>query len=404
MTRVSGLLRPGPRDHLLTEELVRLLESVDPALIVTIRLDGAEGPRRLAQHLATAIERRLRGFGTGAGSASDQAELVNRLIDQHDADAVLVTPPEVWTGLRAVPTGLSSTPAPVPLPATPLAASDVLVNAHGQPNIGSELRAELASADHVDLICAFVIWSGVVQLRDALRGVVERGGLVRVITTTYMGATQRKAVDELVRLGADVKVAFDARTTKLHAKAWLLERGSGLTTAFIGSSNLSPVVLAAEIPLLAHARYSRDEILAAYAVGTPERPPQVREGVKHVADAKTDLFFVTLNKSDRDYSPTTMYRDYAISRELFHWESQATQSPNMPGIRRYVEHERRGHTIMLFVRARKRGPDGTTPPYYCLGPARYVQSSGDRPVSFTWRLETAMPEELFEVARTVAAA
>ena len=66
---------------------------------------------------------------------------------------------------------------------------------------------------------------------------------MRVITTTYMGATQRRAVDELVRLGAEVRVAFDARMTKLHAKAWLLERESGLRTAFIGSSNLSHTAL-----------------------------------------------------------------------------------------------------------------------------------------------------------------
>jgi len=201
---VSGLLRPGPRDHLLTEELVRLLEDVDPTLIDTIRLDGVEGPRRLAQHLATAIERKLAGLGHNADAAKQQAELVNRLIDRHDEDAVVVTPPEVWTGLRVAPTGLSNISVPIPLPATPLAASDLLVNADGQPNIGSELRAELASAEHVDLICAFVIWSGVVQLRDALRGVIDRGGRVRVITTTYMGATQRKAVDELVRVGAEV--------------------------------------------------------------------------------------------------------------------------------------------------------------------------------------------------------
>ena len=130
-----------------------------------------------------------------------------------------------------------------PLPATPFSQSDLLVNAEGQPNIGSELRAELASADSVDLICAFVIWSGVRHLRDALGDVVRRGGRIRVITTTYMGATEKRAVDELVALGAEVRVAFDARTTKLHAKAWLLERASGLTTAFVGSSNLSHTAL-----------------------------------------------------------------------------------------------------------------------------------------------------------------
>ena len=125
----------------------------------------------------------------------------------------------------------------------PLSTSDLLANAEGQPNIGSELRLELESADSVDLLCAFVIWSGVVRLREPIEGLIARGGRIRVITTTYMGVTQRRAVDELVALGADVRVAFDARTTKLHAKAWLLERDSGLTTAFIGSSNLSHTAL-----------------------------------------------------------------------------------------------------------------------------------------------------------------
>ena len=142
--------------------------------------------------------------------------------------------------------GLSPLGDPVPLaarPATPFSQSDLLVNAEGQPNIGSELRAELASADSVDLLCAFVIWSGVRHLRDALAEVKQRGGRVRVITTTYMGATEKRAVDELFGLGAEVRVALDARTTKLHAKAWLLERESGLTTAFVGSSNLSHTAL-----------------------------------------------------------------------------------------------------------------------------------------------------------------
>ena len=130
-----------------------------------------------------------------------------------------------------------------PKPATPLGQSDLLVNAEGQPNIGSELKAELATADRVDLICAFVIWSGVRQLRDALEAVIKRGGQVRVITTTYMGATEKRAVDELHKLGAEIRVALDARTTKLHAKAWLLERTSGLNTAYVGSSNLSHTAL-----------------------------------------------------------------------------------------------------------------------------------------------------------------
>lgn len=1032
-------LQPGPRDHVVTRALAELLSGIDSSLVDRAPLDAAEGPRRLARHLARVIERELAALGDDSDVAARQSQRINALLEA-SVDESIVIPPEVWTGLRAAPTRLGHQPPAISLPATPLATSDLLVNGEGQPNIGSELRAELASAGNVDVILAFVIWSGVVQLREALRGVVDRGGALRVITTTYMGATQRRALDELVGLGAEVRVAFDARTTKLHAKAWLLERGAGLTTAFIGSSNLShtalfdglewnvrlsaadaphvidrvrlmfashwasehfepydperdgerleqalgshrdrelgspvsfagldvrpyphqerildrlqvererherhrnlvvaatgtgktvvaaldyrslcerhgrplsllfvahreqileqsrttfrhvlrdgsfgeihgggisstgshvfamvqslsaelieriprdayevvivdefhhavapsyrrllehlqpvelvgltatpermddqdvsewfegriafemrlweaidegflvpfqyfgvadgtdltglewrrggydlsqldgvltgndarvgillsamqrvlpapkamralgfcvsvahahymarrfderglasvaidgstpeserksalrrlaagelqcvfsvdvlgegvdiPVVdtilllrptdsatvfaqqlgrglrrahgkahltvldligqqrrefrfdcrlaaivdtrrgpvreqvergfpflpsgchleldrqteefvldnlratarlgqwrtlvedlkgcgdvdldeflrrtdrqpadlyrgtdrswtrlrrdagffvptasaadeerkllrsvgrtlhvddrervafyrsvladakppvleelnerqqrlllmlhfdlwgvtkrfddlaaglaalwphaavrgelgtllfaldrrsesmsrpssIAPEIPLMTHATYSRDEILAAYRLGTPDRPPQVREGVKHVADARTDLFFVTLHKSERQYSPTTMYRDYALSRSLFHWESQATQSANSPSIRRYEEHVQRDHKIMLFVRERKQAPTGATAAYVCLGPAIYVSSSGDRPVSFTWRLESQMPEELFEMARSVAAA
>ena len=158
------------------------------------------------------------------------------------ADERIALPPRVLTAIRA-PTALGGLSAMPELPKTPLGQSDLLVNMTGQPNIGSELRAELATATHVDLICAFVIMSGVAHLREPIRELIDRGGRLRVITTTYMGATKREAVDALVELGAEVKVALDGQTTKLHAKAWLLERPAGMTTAFIGSSNLSHTAL-----------------------------------------------------------------------------------------------------------------------------------------------------------------
>jgi hypothetical protein len=156
-----------------------------------------------------------------------------------------------------------------------------------------------------------------------------------------------------------------------------------------------PARLRAEIPLHVHARYTRDEILGAYGEGSPARPPVFREGVRYIESAATDVLLVTLKKADRDYSPTTMYRDYAISPTLFHWESQSTQGASSPTIRRYEEHARLEHTIALFVRDRRTLESGVVSPYVFLGPARFVSSTGDRPVAFTWRLETPMPEELF---------
>lgn len=241
-------LDPGPRDHLITRWLEGVLSELDDELVKARGLDPAEAPERLARHAAAVIRRALAGLGEHSEEADTrlQAELINELLrraaDGDDERDEIAIPPRVLEGIRdRSPLGdVVELPR---APATPFSQSDLLVNAEGQPNIGSELKAELATADSVDLICAFVIWSGVRHVREDLRRVIERGGRVRVITTTYMGATEKDAVDELVRLGAQVRVAFDARTTKLHAKAWLLERSSGLTTAFVGSSNLSHTAL-----------------------------------------------------------------------------------------------------------------------------------------------------------------
>lgn len=233
---MNDFIKPGPRDHLLTERLAAALAALPPEVIKQQPLDAAEAPDRLARHLADALLPVLMNMSL----SDEQAALINLLVANANGDRgdAIVQPPMVLNDVLR-----DAAASPAIRPATAFAVSDLLVNGEGQPNIGSELRAELASAERVDLICAFVIWSGVIAVRDPLRKLIERGGRVRVITTTYMGATQRRAVDELVRIGAEVRVAFDARSTKLHAKSWLMERSSGLTTAFIGSSNLSQTAL-----------------------------------------------------------------------------------------------------------------------------------------------------------------
>jgi superfamily II DNA or RNA helicase/HKD family nuclease len=125
-------------------------------------------------------------------------------------------------------------------PTTPLADSALLTNAKGEPGLGAELRAELASADSVDLLCAFIRWHGLRVLEDQLAGLHERGVQLRVLTTTYVGATERRAIDALVRrFGAEVRINYETQSTRLHAKAWLFRRNSGFDTAYVGSSNLS---------------------------------------------------------------------------------------------------------------------------------------------------------------------
>jgi len=164
------------------------------------------------------------------------------------------------------------------------------------------------------------------------------------------------------------------------------------------SSLPKPTALPRDIPLLVHERYSRDEILAAVGQSRVQKQSQLREGVRFIEDYGIDLFFVTLNKAEREFSPTTMYQDYAISPTLFHWESQSTTGEESPTGYRYIHHEALGTKVLLFARKDKRSRLGTEP-YLFLGLASYVRHSGSRPMAITWELQTPIPPEFFEVAK-----
>ena len=156
-------------------------------------------------------------------------------------------------------------------------------------------------------------------------------------------------------------------------------------------------------PLQVHARYTRDEALLALGDGTFEKPPTSREGVRWLSDIRTDVLFVTLRKSERRYSPSTRYRDYALSPRLFHWESQSTTSADSPTGRRYRQQHQDGTNVLLFVRESPTLANGAGAPFTLLGPATFVEARGERPIQITWRLREPMPESLLEVARLVAA-
>lgn len=159
-----------------------------------------------------------------------------------------------------------------------------------------------------------------------------------------------------------------------------------------------------DVPLALHATYSREEILAALGwVSEKRTPATMREGVAWCPDVNADAFLITLKKTDTDYSPTTMYRDFALSQDLFHWESQSTTSAASPTGQRYIHHRERGSHILLFVRETKKSAFGDGAPYIFLGPADYVSHEGDRPMAITWRLRRGMPTEVYLGARAAVA-
>lgn len=157
-----------------------------------------------------------------------------------------------------------------------------------------------------------------------------------------------------------------------------------------------------DVPLVLHAHYSRDEVLAAFGLGTEERPRELREGVVFDKATRTDLFLFTRKKSESDYSPKTMYQDHAISPELVHWESQHQTRADSETGRRYRDHAAQGSTVLLFFRETKKTADGIAEPFTFLGPADYVTHEGERPMRITWRLRTPMPSAFFDAVRVAA--
>ena len=156
-------------------------------------------------------------------------------------------------------------------------------------------------------------------------------------------------------------------------------------------------------PLAIHAAYTRDEILVALGHWSFNSRPSQREGVLHLRDRKLDVFFVTLQKTEDEYSPTTMYEDYLISHDLFHWQSQSNTSAQSSTGRRYIQHREQGYTPLLFVRETKTLLSGLAAPYHFLGPCSYVSHSGSRPISITWKLQHSVPARLFRsMARQIA--
>jgi superfamily II DNA or RNA helicase len=151
-----------------------------------------------------------------------------------------------------------------------------------------------------------------------------------------------------------------------------------------------PLDLDSAIPLRPHARYTRREILAAFDVGEGARPRDWQEGVLHAREEDVDLFAFTLDKSGGGFSPTTRYRDYAISRELIHWESQSTTSVESRTGQRYINHEALGSSVVLFARLRT---DDRA--YWCLGTARYQSHQNERPIAFVWKLDHPLPPDLY---------
>ncbi len=230
----------GLHEHLVTARLQTALGQATDLRSDIAKVDPADQPHVLARHVYELTRHALED----RTDPDARIQLLNKLIDLlEDPGSAVVAPTRQLRRL-----GTASGPGTADIesirPKTPLSDAALLTNNAGEPNLAAELRAEIDTSDEVDLLCAFVKWHGLRLLEDQLGRLRRRKAPLRVITTTYMGATERAALDRLVReLGAEVRIQYDAARTRLHAKAWMFRRETRYDTAYVGSSNLSRAAL-----------------------------------------------------------------------------------------------------------------------------------------------------------------
>ncbi|WP_338696945.1 DUF3427 domain-containing protein [Streptomyces sp. Q6] len=218
-------------------------------------LDPDDAPEILGRYVGDLVRRTLRAHAKQRGAdgptqrLAKQVAVVNRIVEELGLLSSVQAGDEAAVAQTKDLLLAVAERSPLPgqrvfpeRPHVPLATSALFAN-RSRESVGHALRRELESADSVDLICAFIKWSGLRLLLGQLGDVRRRGKRLRVITTTYMGATDQRAVDALAKLGAEVRISYETQATRLHAKAWHFHRESGTSTAYVGSSNMSKAAL-----------------------------------------------------------------------------------------------------------------------------------------------------------------
>ena len=276
-------LPDGLYDLLLTEGLARSLAALDPISADVLALKGGA-----AEFLAEVITRQLGAIlddvaGDDADKPRRQLELVNDLLvtlrqrlSAGGSSAAAMASADVVDLVASPLRVLRAVKRDQQFPASPeigLAVPWLFTAGKGSPSLLQEIRRELASSDQVDILVSFITVSGVRKLQDVLQQITATGAMgqsatrLRILTTTYTGATEARALDELAHLpGCEVRVSLDGRRTRLHAKAWLFQRKSGFGSAYVGSANLSGAALTGGLEWTVKLTQRAQEVLFARAV------------------------------------------------------------------------------------------------------------------------------------------
>ena len=250
----------------------------------------------------------------------------------------------------------------------------------------------LARVLHVDDEERYARWSQFLKGGTIATDIGTRGGRLDLMLFAALGLRGRPV--------RDISDALNEFRENRTARDELLELLDVLRDQ--SRSETRPIEPRGVVPLQSHATYNLYELIAAYGLISKGLQRIFEKGSAWVREHKTDLLFVTLNKSDEDYSATTRYQDYPISPTLFHWESQSKTTTESVTGQRYIDHVARGSKVVLCVRENRKDGRGESSPYVCLGLARLVRHESEKPIRIVWELERPMPIELFQSSKVAA--
>lgn len=236
---------PGIYERVQSGRLESFLNAHPELRSVFAKIDPEEEPAKYTAFVSRFIEAALRQQTTTAERLTLCNDLLERVFSHEEmqhASGDLLASPEPRLLTEITPAYLSR--PGLPRPFTPMAESSLFTGAQTDPPLANELVLEMASADGVDVLISFIKWSGLRLLADALQELSDRGVPIRLITTSYMGASDARAVEWIAKLTtAQVRVSYDTKRTRLHAKAYHFHRASGFSTAYIGSANMSDAAM-----------------------------------------------------------------------------------------------------------------------------------------------------------------
>ena len=247
------MLHDGLYEQVINKGLDSELANVDK-LSQTAPIDTAEASKVLAKYVAEVVERGLDNLRDNGGDLNDQVALANQIIttiqaETKEADFDSLSVAERAEQLLALFDRQNSIwaldeKAQAVRPETSIAQSSLFTGAVHEPQMYTELKKEIVSCNRIDMLVSFIKWSGLRLIMEELTTFTQNGGELRIITTSYMGATDVKAIEELRKLpNTQIKVSYNTKITRLHAKAYIFYRDTGFTTAYVGSSNLSNAAL-----------------------------------------------------------------------------------------------------------------------------------------------------------------